>query len=101
MKKKGQAALEFLMTYGWAILVVLVVIVVDAVLRGILDVSDGFTNLNEGMGNDMIALIVMLLFESEIELALDGDCTFILQQCVVVVVDVVLPSICLRVGATM
>src|SRR3989338_8170279 len=26
MKKKGQAALEFLMTYGWAILVVLVVI---------------------------------------------------------------------------
>jgi len=26
MKKKAQAAMEFLMTYGWAILVVLVVI---------------------------------------------------------------------------
>src|SRR3989338_8439139 len=26
MKRKGQAALEFLMTYGWAILVVLIVI---------------------------------------------------------------------------
>jgi len=26
MKKKGQAAMEFLMTYGWAILVVLIVI---------------------------------------------------------------------------
>ena len=31
MKKKGQAAMEFLMTYGWAILVVLIVIGVLAV----------------------------------------------------------------------
>ncbi len=79
MRKKGQAAMEFLMTYGWAILVVLVVIGAlayfgvlnpqqflpkkclfvtglvceDSKFTAPADVGTGQIRINNGLGNDI------------------------------------------------
>jgi hypothetical protein len=47
--KKGQGAMEYLMTYGWAILVVVIVGIV-LVNMGVLDLGGQVVNTQEGFG---------------------------------------------------